>query len=397
MIEKELNALFLDTISKNYCQGIQWSILKDNKIFKGKIGYLNLETKKEIQEDSIYRIWSMTKPIIAIAAIILVQKKLINFDDPIEKYLPSANKLRVLKNNSISSLEALRRSITIKDLLMHTAGFSYNFLDDPIGKEYENKKLFHSESTSLKDEVETILSTPLLFQPGTRWNYSVSIDVLAHIIEIVTSKGIFTFLDENIFKPLNMHDTSFFVDDKQIHKIMSSYIYKHRSNNLNLVKYSYQKIENYSYPESNNQYARGGHGLFSTLDNYMKFAKMLHTGKDVDGNTILNKQHLRLINKNYLDNSFFPLEIKSISDNEFLDYPNDFAPYGWGLGFRVMHDLKKNNNLGSIGEFGWGGAAATYFLVDPKNNLTAVLMTQVLQAHPILKKIFYEFIYKKLL
>ena len=166
MIEKELNALFQDTILKNYCQGIQWSILKDNKIFKGKIGYLNLETKKEIQEDSIYRIWSMTKPIIAIAAIILVQKKLINFDDPIEKYLPSANKLKVLKNNNINSLEALRRSITIKDLLMHTAGFSYNFLDDPIGKEYENKKLFHSESTSLKDEVETILSTPLLFQPG---------------------------------------------------------------------------------------------------------------------------------------------------------------------------------------------------------------------------------------
>ena len=113
---------------------------------------------------------------------------------------------------------------------MHTAGFSYNFLDDPIGKEYENKKIFHSDSTSLKDEVENILSTPLLFQPGTRWNYSVSIDVLAHIIEIVTSKGIFTFLDENIFKPLNMHDTSFFVNDKQIHKIMSSYIYKHQSN-----------------------------------------------------------------------------------------------------------------------------------------------------------------------
>jgi len=396
MIEKELNNLFQNIISKNYFQGIQWGIQKDQNIFKSKVGYIDLKSRTEIRDDTIYRIWSMTKPIIAFATMILVEKKLITLNDPIEKFLPSASNLKVLNQSDQNNfLDDLNRSITIKDLLMHTAGFSYNFLDDPIGKEYEKAKLFHSEVTTLKDEVETILSCPLLFQPGEKWNYSVSIDILAHIIEVITNVGIFSFLEENIFKPLEMNDTFYFVDQKERYRIMTSYDYNQKSNQLNEVEYGTQKINNYGYPEKNNLYARGGHGLFSTLDNYMKFANMLHTGKNNNNLVLLSEKYLKQINKNYLDDKLLPLEINSISANSFPDYPNDFAPYGWGLGFRVMSDLKKNNNLGSIGEFGWGGAAATYFLVDPTKNLTAVLMTQVLNSHPILKKTFYEYIYTK--
>ncbi|MDC3131483.1 beta-lactamase family protein [Pelagibacteraceae bacterium] len=396
MIEKELNSLFETLISKNYFQGIQWSIQKNNSNYNGKVGYMDLDKKDPIRNDTIYRIWSMTKPIIAFATMILLEKKKISLDDQIEKYLPEAKKLKVLKiiNNQIN-LENLKRSITIKDLLLHTAGFSYNFLNDPIGQEYEKEKIFHSEQLLLKDEVSKILSLPLLFQPGEKWNYSVSIDILAHIIEVITNQSIFNFLDQNIFKPLKMNDTFFFVDKNNRNRIMTSYEFVQKSNTLNKVLYKPQSINNYGYPNGNIQYARGGHGLFTTIDNYMKFAQMLLTGKNVNNDILLSENYLKLINKNYLDYNLFPLEITSIGENKYDNIPNDLIPYGWGLGFRVMIDKEKNANLGSNGEFGWSGAAATYFLVDPSKNLTAVLMTQVLQANPILKKLFYEFIYTK--
>ena len=397
MFEKELNSLFETMISKNFSQGIQWSIQKDNSNYSGKVGFMNCNQKVPIRHDTIYRIWSMTKPIIAFATIILMERKKVSLDDPIEKYIPEAKNLKVLKIiNNKNNLENLKRSITIKDLLLHTAGFSYNFLNDPIGKEYEKEKIFHSEELSLEDEVNKILSLPLLFQPGEKWNYSVSIDVLARIIEVITNQSIFNFLDENIFKPLNMSETFFYVDENKRHRIMTSYEFVQKSNKLNEVSYKPQTINNYGYPNGNTQYARGGHGLFSTIDNYMKFAQMLHNGKNTNGDILLSKEYLKLINTNYLDHNLFPLEIISIGENKFDDVPNDLIPYGWGLGFRVMIDKEKNDNLGSNGEFGWSGAAATYFLVDPSKNITAVLMTQVLHANPILKKTFYEFIYKNL-
>lgn len=397
MFEKELNSLFETMISKNYIQGIQWSIQKDNSNYSGKVGFMNCNQNVPIRHDTIYRIWSMTKPIIAFATIILMERKKVSLDDPIEKYIPEAKNLKVLKIiNNKNNLENLKRSITIKDLLLHTAGFSYNFLNDPIGKEYEKEKIFHSEELSLKDEVNKILSLPLLFQPGEKWNYSVSIDVLARIIEVITNQSIFNFLDENIFKPLNMSETFFYVDENKRHRIMTSYEFVQKSNKLNEVSYKPQTINNYAYPNGNTQYARGGHGLFTTIDNYMKFALMLHNGKNINGDILLSKEFLKMINTNYLDHNLFPLEIISIGENKFDDVPNDLIPYGWGLGFRVMIDKEKNDNLGSNGEFGWSGAAATYFLVDPSKNITAVLMTQVLHANPILKKTFYEFIYKNL-
>ncbi len=394
MLEKELNSKFETLISDNYCQGIQWSIHKNNTKYDGKIGYMDLETKQPILEDTIYRIWSMTKPIVAFATMILVENGKINLQDPIENFLPAAKNLKVIKIiKNKKKLLNLKRSITIKDLLLHTAGFSYNFLNDPVGNTYEKLKIFHSEESTLKSEVDKILSCPLLFQPGEHWNYSVSIDVLARIIEIVTSKDLFTYLNENILRPLEMNDTFYFVKKENRNRIMSSYEFVQKTNQLNKISYKSNVINNFGYPDENTNYSRGGHGLFTTIDNYLKFAKMLQSGKNKRNEIILSEKFLNLINRNYLDHSFFPLEINSISENNYNDIPNDLIPYGWGLGFRVLINLEENNNLGSMGEFGWSGAAATYFLVDPQKKITAVLMTQVLHAHPIIKKTFYDFIY----
>ena len=236
MLEKELNNKFENLILKNYFHGIQWLIQKENKNYQGKVGCMNLESNESIREDTIYRIWSMTKPIVAFATMILLERDQIALEDPIEHYLPDAKKLKVLEFiNNKKVLVNLNRSITIKDLLMHTAGFSYNFLNDPVGKIYEKSKLFHSENSSLKSEVDKILSFPLLFQPGERWNYSVSIDILAHIIEIITNKSIFLFLEENIFKPLQMNETSYLL--KNIKDIELCHLMNMSKKKIYLIKF----------------------------------------------------------------------------------------------------------------------------------------------------------------
>ena len=155
-----------------------------------------------------------------------------------------------------------------------------------------------------------------------------------------------------------------------------------------------QKIAGIGYPTDQLTYARGGHGLFSTLEDYSKFSQMLLDGKTRKCEIIISRNMLSQAITNHLDLKFFPLEIKTF-DVEILE-ENGLDGYGWGLGFRVLTDLSKTNGIGSIGEFGWAGAAATYFLVDPKNDLTAVIMTQVLGADNILQKDFISEIYKNL-
>ena len=276
---------------------------------------------------------------------------------------------------------------------MHTAGFTYNFLGDAVGREYDRLKLFHSEFTTLEEEIDLLSTIPLLCQPSTEWVYSVSVDVLGRIIEIITKNNLQKELKKRIFDPLEMNDTDFTVNLKNQNRIMTSYEYNALQNKIVDPIIGDQKIGGIGYPTNQLTYARGGHGLFSTLEDFSKFAQMLLTGKTKNGDTILSLAMLLEATTNHLEKKYFPLEIKNIAEN--LE-ENDLASYGWGLGFRVMMDINKANGVGSIGEFGWAGAAGTYFLVDPANDLTAVLMTQVLGANPVLKNNFIREIYKNL-
>ena len=183
----ELNLIFQEYINQGKYPGIQWQIAHKNTSYEGKVGYKNLDTKEKIQDDTLYRIWSMTKPIIAIAAMQLVEKNLMKLSDPINLYLPEFSDLKVLNNEEeiITNIIQLEKQPTIKDLLLHTAGFSYNFLADPVGKEYDQNKLFNSSTSSLEEEVKLLATIPLLFQPSTKWRYSVSMDVLGRILEVI--------------------------------------------------------------------------------------------------------------------------------------------------------------------------------------------------------------------
>ena len=394
----ELNNLLSKYVDQGFFPGVQWQINIEDEVYAGKYGLNNIDTKQEVFDNSMYRIWSMTKPIVAIAALKLVEEKKITLDDPITEYLPEFNGLQVMarEDGNVEDVEKIIQYPTIRDLFLHTAGFSYNFLADPVGKQYDQLRLFNSDTTTLEEEIKILAKAPLLFQPQTSWRYSVSMDVLARIVEIVRGNSLQSVLQREIFEPLNMSDTAFAVSSENQYKVMASYEYDPVKNKLSELISDPQKIGNYGYPLNISSYARGGHGLFSTLNDYAAFARMLHTGKSDDGYQILNADTLKLISTNFLEEKYFPIEIATIGIVKDENYVNGLEAYGWGLGCRTLLDPSKQHNLGSVGEFGWAGAASTYFLVDNSKKLSATIMTQVLFGNPDLHRDFYKYIYTNL-
>lgn len=392
---ENLNDIFNQYVESGKYPGIQWKIIQNNSINAGLVGYKNLEKKEILLPDTIYRIWSMTKPVVAIAAMQLVESGVLNLEDSIDYYLPEFSNIKVLKklDSKITDVVSLEKQPTIKDLLLHTAGFSYNFMADPVGLEYDKINLFSSSNSTLEEEIKLLSTLPLLFQPSTMWRYSVSIDVLGRILEVIKQNSLQDILNNQIFNPLEMNKTAFNVLDENRSLLINSYEFDPLQNKLTEHILEPQRIGNYGHPVNNNNFARGGHGLYSTLEDFMKFVEMLHTGKSKDGKKIIDKKIIDLMTKNHLKDKLFPIEILNIATIKDENYTNDLDGYGWGLGFRSLINPKKNNNLGNIGEFGWSGAAATYFLVDPKKEISAVLMTQVLNGDISLKKDFYKFIY----
>lgn len=390
---ENIHLIFDNHVKNGLCPGAEWKIIHKNKTYKGKSGYLDLYNKNLIKNNSIYRIWSMTKPIISVVILQMIQEKKINLYDELSSFLPIFSNLKVLKDikANIKDTLSIKKQPTIKDLLMHTAGFSYNFLGDPVGEEYDKVGLFNSEITTLEDEINLLSTIPLLYEPSSRWVYSVSVDILARIIEVVSNSSLQDELKKRIFDPLEMFNTGFSINSINNSNLMSSYHYDAMNNVLISPNTNPRKIANYGYPLNNKNYARGGIGLFSTLDDYSNFSRMLINGKSNKNQVILSQEMLKEATRNQLPESFLPFEIKNF-DIDKLD-ENIFEPYGWGFGFRILLDIEKNNGIGSLGEFGWGGAASTYFLVDPRNDLTAVFMTQVFEGNSILHKDFISNIY----
>ncbi|SVB50538.1 uncharacterized protein METZ01_LOCUS203392, partial [marine metagenome] len=259
-----LKNLFTQHIDAGLYPGVEWKIIHQNSIFEGRLGYLDFSSKKSLGTNSLYRIWSMTKPVISVVILQLIEEKKIKLDDIITEYLPQFNNLTVLKtrDSNISDTVNINNIPTIKDLLLHTAGFSYNFLGDAVAKEYHRVGLFHSNDTTLEEEINLLSTLPLLCQPSTEWVYSVSVDVLARIIEILTKETLQSVLEKRIFQPLEMVDTSFMLEESKLDRLMTSYEFDPLQKKLNEPSANTQKIEGYGYPTNSATYARGGHGLF---------------------------------------------------------------------------------------------------------------------------------------
>ena len=389
---------FQKHIDDGRCNGAEWIINHKNNIYHEVIGFNDLVKKNKLNKNSFYRIWSMTKPIVGFAAMQLIEKNFLSLDDTIDKYLPNFKNLKKLKSltSKLDDTIKIDRTPTVRQLLQHTAGFTYNSSNNFLAEAYEEKKLFHSSFRSLEEEIDNISGLPLLYEPGLEWQYSISIDILARILEVVTKDKLLSILKENIFYPLEMNDTNFSISEDKNKNLVETFEYNSVKLKLTDLTLASRKLILYGYPANNENYCRGGHGLFSTAADYIKFATMLINGKDKNAKPLVNMETLQSMRRNSLDRNLLPIEITSTNTIKDENYENDLDGYGWGLGFRVLMNNTPQNKFGVMGEFGWSGYAATYFLVDPINDLSAVLMMQILDAEKNIKKDFYNNIFKNI-
>ena len=262
-------------------------------VHRSLIGLMDTIANTPITTDAIFRVYSMTKPVICTALMMLHEEGRFHLDQPISQYLPQFTNQKVLiTGGNTEKLVPVNREILIKDLFTHTSGLSYTFLADAVAEKYRTSGLLTDASVSLADTVQSIANHPLLFHPGERWHYSVSIDVLAHLIEVLSCCPLGDFLQDRVFKPLGMDQSGFEVEKAQISDIADIF------GNIDLLGKDVGFDELISatttepnklldltntYPYDNPNHARGGHGLFMTIDDYFRFAQMLLNGGELYG------------------------------------------------------------------------------------------------------------------
>lgn len=355
-------------VDRSLFSGIEWIAEKSGEIIlSGKSGYQNFENKTPIPDDAVYRIYSMTKPITAVLALKLIERGDLHLYDPVSKFIPSFNDLMVL--NPDGSMDPLSRPIIIEDLMTHRSGLSYDFLlGCHVAPLYAENNISDDKSRSLEEVCEVLSNLPLAYQPGQKFNYSVSLDVLARIIEIIKEKDFLKILREEIFIPLEMNDTGFGVKNNNLKKLMSIYGSKHFKDIMDLKPHSLIETDvSMSNPHDKEEtFRRGGTGLFSTMKDFLSFSRMLLTGKSHTGEVILSKNMINFMKMNRLKKSQLPL---------FPGAPTYYG-YGFNLIGRVVVDQGQVMSLTGKNEFGWGGASSCYFWVDPDEDLVGIMMTQ---------------------
>lgn len=363
-------------VDDNKLAGIVTVIARRGKIVHfEKVGKLNIESGEDIQKDSLFRIYSMTKPIVSVAAMMLLEEGKFQLDEPVEKYLPAFKDAKVL----VDDVEVPQsHPFTIRELMSHQAGLTYGvFSNTAVDKQYRAAKILRSKD--LAEMVEALGKIPLLNQPSTKWVYSVSADVLGRLVEVVSGQPLDEFLLKRMFIPLKMKDSFFEVPKSKIERLGTNHTRDAETNTLTVVdrpdasRFT-QKVTLFS----------GGGGLVSTADDYIRFSQMLLNGGELDGARIVSPKSIELMTTNHL-----ALGVKS----GFGERPGVVGTFGFGLGFGIA-TAQPLTGLGSVGEYTWGGAAGTIFWNDPKEDLTAVLMVQMMRNPYPLRSEFKNLVYQ---
>ncbi len=326
---------------------------------KGQLAYNNFYGVRDIEEgspvveDGIYRIYSMTKLVTTVAALVLYEKGAFQLDDPVDKFVNEFRDARVFisgRKDSINSVEA-ETPMTIRQLMNHTSGLTYGAFDPgPVGQLMRSGKIdFGNLQANLGDTVRRLASIPLCFQPGSQWRYGVSTDVLGYVIEVVTGKTLLQVFDELIFKPLNMNDTFFEVPINKVKKFCSLYT-RTKSESLKLLECS--RSSRFCKPV--NMYSGGG-GLISSMRDYLVFLEMIRCGGRYNDAQILGRKTVELMLRNHLSG-----DMASMGQPTFSEMPMEGI--GFGLGGAILLDPVKAQILGSEGEFTWGGDGEYRFL-----------------------------------
>ena len=343
-------------------------------------GYRDVESGRAVEPDTVYRIYSMTKPITTVAALMLYEEGRFQLDDPIAQYIPAFAETKVFASGDAESFTTvpLARPITVHDLMIHTSGLTYGFQHEhAVDALYRRRRIeFNANVGPLAEVVEAAAAQPLVFQPGTRWNYSVSTDVLGRLVEIWSGVPLDTFFDERIFGPLGMCDTGFQVPEGQGDRLASNYV---QANDGGLAPADPAGESRFLQPAVT---LSGGGGLVSTAADYLRFLRMLRSHGSLDGARLLGRKSVELMTTNHL-----PGDLADMGRPRFAEMP--FAGIGFGLGVSVMLDPARARILGSPGEYAWGGMASTTFWVDPAEDLIVLLLTQLMpsSAYPIRREL----------
>ena len=355
-------------LEKGLIAGLEWDIRFQNKsLSEGVIGFKDIKSKKTLNPNQVYRIYSMTKPILSVALIRLIERNEIHLHSLAQEFIPSLRHLKVILPDG--SLERLKRPITIADLLTHTAGFSYNFnIGCQVASFYKELDILNDPEKSLEEMVDQISTLPLAFQPGDAWRYSVATDILGRILEVHRKQRLRDVLKDLILDPLGMNETDFSINENQVSRLMPM----HGTNDVNeLISLKPKSLELVDIEKVHPSRGadikeRGGSGLFSTIKDYQLFCEFLINGKDKNGSQMISKTMHNFMLENRIPKKLLPLKLG----------PRLLDGYGWNLIGRLMINSGQAMSLTNNGEFGWAGAAKTFFWIDRKENLTGVIMTQ---------------------
>jgi CubicO group peptidase (beta-lactamase class C family) len=332
-----------------------------------------------MERDAIFRIYSMSKPITSVAAMILVEEGRLKLEDPVEKYIPAFGKVQVgvekpgpNGGKPTLALEPLRRQMTVQDLLRHTSGLTYGFFGNSLVRTaYDEAKLF--EDLDNAAFAERLATLPLAAQPGSTWDYGHSTDILGHVIEIVSGQSLGAFLTARLFDPLGMKDTSFYVTDRSKQGRIAEPFDHDRNLGLN-ADMTDPRVQRKAEP--------GGGGLLSTAMDVARFVQMLRNGGTLDGKRILSPKTVAFMASDHVSP-----HIKKTA--MYLPGPG----YGFGLGFAVRQATGEGVNPSEPGTYYWGGAAGTLFWIDPKTDLWAVLMIQSIKQRDHYRSVLMNMVY----
>lgn len=349
--------------------GLSVAVMRGGKTaFFRAHGQADLARSRPFTADTILRIYSMTKPLTSLAVLMLYEEGRFQLDDPVSRFLPEFAEMRVMTGGNRAKLETepALRAITIRDLLTHTSGLTYGFMEATlVDALYRRDEIdFQTSPLPLGELVARLARQPLLAQPGTEWNYSVATDVLGHLVAVISGQDFGDFMRERILRPLRMHDTDFFVPEEKQERFAANYVFD-REGKLRL--YDDSVGSRFLTPPP---LASGGGGLVSTAGDYLRFCRLILNLGKLDGVRLLGRKTVELMLMNHL-----PGDLAAMGQPRFAE--SSYAGIGFGLGVSVMLDPARAQIVGTPGEVSWGGVASTSFWIDPDEDMAVVLMTQL--------------------
>ena len=334
------------------------------------MGSMDRERGKPMAIDTIFRFYSMTKPITSVALMQLHERGMFQLTDPVSRFIPQWRDLQVMSSGEYPNFEttAPERPMSVRDVLSHQSGLTYGFMEGALEQAYNRADVYNAgtmRGRDLQSMIDRLADLPLKFSPGDQWNYGVSTDVCGYLVEKISGQRFDEYLQEQIFEPLGMVDTGFDVPPEKIDRFAANY---ERGPDKQLRLLDDPAASHYGEPQT---FFSGGGGLVSTAQDYHRFCQMLLNGGELDGERLLGPKTIELMTMNHLPNGE---DLSQRALGTFSETANDGV--GFGLGFAMIVDIPRTQNVGSIGEYYWGGAASTIFWIDPAEDMIVIFLTQ---------------------